>query len=95
MRSGHHNSRTLSHEAICQARRKCLPSNGPESLSNPLIITSSVFLRSARVQNGGKLSPRILRPVRTRQDRTKSGSKSSPPTRLAELRSVLCLASGA
>ena len=83
------------HKPICRPKRNFLPSNGPESLSNPLIITSSVFLRSARVQNGGKLSPRILRPVRTRQDKTKSGSKSSPPIRFAELRSVLCSASGA
>ena len=41
---------------------------------------------------GGSLSPLIQRPVRTRDDRTKSGS-NSPLVSLEESRSVTCLAS--
>ncbi|TNN79914.1 hypothetical protein EYF80_009951 [Liparis tanakae] len=51
------------------------PARSPCSPARASTTTRSTSLRSARVQAGGRLRPRMLRPVRTLDDRTYRGSK--------------------
>ena len=70
-----------------------IPLRGPSRVARASTVIFSTALRSAREQWGGSEYPRMERPVRTRDDSTYFGSRSSPPFRLSGLRSVKCLAS--
>ena len=69
------------------------PLNSPSSDISASLTIFSTALRSALEQWGGRLYPRMERPVRTRDDSTQFESRLSPPFRLAGFKSVLCLAS--
>lgn len=69
-----------------------IPLNFPSKLSRASIKIFSTAFLSALVHTGGRVKPRILRPVRTRHERTYDGSKSSPPIKWSGSRSVACFA---